>query len=177
MTIESPTVSPVGHVQFSRKVKIRDYESAEASVFIQFDVDTNDPDQTVARAKSAMFQAKALVFEELGLAFSVSDTGVIHEIVQNHFGKVTEVTSTVASPSTTTNAEPTIPLADGPETSDTPPYAVDTPDKNERAINKKWALDRIRTNPEEWWDNRENKKNPKGPDYKHKQNGMGVWLS
>ncbi|KAJ6753823.1 PROTEIN OSB2 CHLOROPLASTIC [Salix purpurea] len=31
-------------------------------------------------------------------------------------------------------------------------------------------------NPNKWWDNRFNKKNPKSPDFKHKETGEGLWL-
>ncbi|KAJ4825210.1 hypothetical protein Tsubulata_024465 [Turnera subulata] len=30
---------------------------------------------------------------------------------------------------------------------------------------------------DKWWDNRFNKKNPKGPDFKHKETGEAVWLN
>lgn len=32
-------------------------------------------------------------------------------------------------------------------------------------------------NPKDWWDNRLDKKNPKGPDFKHKTSGEVLWLS
>lgn len=31
-------------------------------------------------------------------------------------------------------------------------------------------------NPYEWWDNRKNKKNPKQPDFKHKDTGESLWI-
>lgn len=31
-------------------------------------------------------------------------------------------------------------------------------------------------NPLEWWDNRKNKKNPKYPDFKHKDTGEALWV-
>ncbi|KAK2455436.1 protein OSB1, mitochondrial [Trifolium repens] len=31
-------------------------------------------------------------------------------------------------------------------------------------------------NPAEWWDNRKNKRNPKGPDFKHKDTGEALWI-
>ena len=31
--------------------------------------------------------------------------------------------------------------------------------------------------PDRWWDNRENKRNPKAPDYKHKESGEGLWVN
>ncbi|XP_075502279.1 protein OSB2, chloroplastic-like [Primulina tabacum] len=32
-------------------------------------------------------------------------------------------------------------------------------------------------NPDKWWDNRSNKKNPKAPDFKHKETGEVLWLN
>ncbi|XP_073142638.1 protein OSB2, chloroplastic-like [Henckelia pumila] len=32
-------------------------------------------------------------------------------------------------------------------------------------------------NPDKWWDNRPNKKNPKAPDFKHKETGEVLWLN
>lgn len=31
-------------------------------------------------------------------------------------------------------------------------------------------------NPGEWWDNRRNKRNPKAPDFKHKDTGEALWI-
>ncbi|XP_078437358.1 protein OSB1, mitochondrial-like [Wolffia australiana] len=31
-------------------------------------------------------------------------------------------------------------------------------------------------NPTEWWDNRKNKRNPKSPDFKHKDTGEALWI-
>ncbi|MBA0595485.1 protein OSB1, mitochondrial [Gossypium raimondii] len=33
------------------------------------------------------------------------------------------------------------------------------------------------TNPFEWWDNRKSKKNPRQPDFKHKDTGEALWLN
>lgn len=32
------------------------------------------------------------------------------------------------------------------------------------------------TNPFDWWDNRTNKRNPRAPDFKHKDSGEGLWI-
>lgn len=31
-------------------------------------------------------------------------------------------------------------------------------------------------NPHEWWDNRKDKKNPNGPDFKHKDTKESLWI-
>lgn len=33
------------------------------------------------------------------------------------------------------------------------------------------------SNPNEWWDQRKRKRNPKQPDFKHKDTGEALWLS
>lgn len=181
--MEGPSVDHLtGTVTFSRKVSVRQYESAEASIFVQFEIPTEgSPEQQraelLANARAAFFSAKALVFQELGLEFTVEEDGVVREVLQKNFGKVTEVTPTELAVVAADSGVTATPFADpsagvGPNA----PYAVDTQDKNERTANKKWAVARIASNPEEWWDNRENKRNPKAPDFKHKETGMGVWL-
>lgn len=180
--MEGPSVDHLtGTVTFSRKVSVRQYESAEASIFVQFEIPTEgSPEQQraelLANARAAYFSAKALVFQELGLEFTVGEDGVIREVLQKNFGKVTEVTpnelANVAMDSQTSST----PFAEPTATEPNAPYPTDTQDKNERNANKKWAVARIASHPDEWWDNRTNKRNPKAPDYKHKETGMGVWL-
>ena len=34
----------------------------------------------------------------------------------------------------------------------------------------------FRGSPQSFWDNRENKRNPRAPDFKHKQTGKGLWM-
>ena len=58
-----------------------------------------------------------------------------------------------------------------------------TKDTNEKALNKKWAIARYATNPEEFYDNTASNAEKKaggaervGPDFKHKSSGVGFWL-
>lgn len=80
----------IGTVHFERKVQVRQYEAATASIFMQFEVDP-DVDTTLQNAKDAMAQSKALVFEELGLKFTVDDGGYVRELLDRHLGPTTEV--------------------------------------------------------------------------------------
>jgi hypothetical protein len=179
---EGPSVNHLtGTVTFSRKVSVRQYESAEASIFVQFEIpNEGSPEQQraelLANARAAYFSAKALVFQELGLEFTVGEDGVIHEVLQKNFGKVTDVTPTELAAVAMDSQTSATPFAEPTATEPNAPYAVDTQDKNERNANKRWAVARIASHPDEWWDNRQNKRNPKAPDYKHKETGMGVWL-
>jgi len=174
--MENPNINElVGTVSFSRKVAVRQYESAEASVFIQFAIPTEGDaetirHQTISNARAAMFEAKGLVLEELGLEFQVDDNGVLHELITKNLGNVTEVRATPSGDYTPA------PSDSGEATSASPPYSADTQDKSERAANKSWAVARWNSHPNEFWDNRANKRNPKGPDLKHKETGLAVWL-
>jgi hypothetical protein len=179
---DQPIITPLtATVGFNRKVSVRPYESAEASIFMQTEIDLNDSETTMANLKQAMMQCKALVFEELGLEFEVTEGGIVRELLEAKFGNVTEVTSSapkaVAAPAAAPAAAPSAP------SSDTPPYASMTKDTNEKALNKKWAIARYATNPEEFYDNTASNAEKKaggaertGPDFKHKSSGVGFWL-
>lgn len=180
--MEGPTTTPQGGISFRRTIQVRPYETAEASIWISFDLprDENMSDEEylsnlTAQSRGAYFAAKALVFEELGLEFSVDDNGVIREAIQRNLGNVTEVRATDAAPAPAVAAP--APAAGGAEVAAMPPYSADTADKGEKAANKQWALARWASNPSDFWDNRATKRNPKGPDLKHKETGLAVWLS
>lgn len=93
MTDTTPiTAGAKGTVYFSRKVQPRDYEAAEAGIYVQFDV---PPEATnsdlMAAANDAFYTAKGLVLEQLGLEFSVNEGGVIMETIHRHFGATQNV--------------------------------------------------------------------------------------
>lgn len=177
---DTPIVTPLSAtVGFNRKVSVRPYESAEASIFMQTEIDLNDSETTMANLKQSMMQCKALVFEELGLEFEVTEGGIVRELLEAKFGNVTEVTS--AAPTPAPAAAPAAAAAS--PTSDTAPYASMTKDTNEKALNKKWAIARYATNPDEFYDNQASNAEKKaggaertGPDFKHKSSGVGFWL-
>lgn len=184
--LENPNVMH-GTVSFNRRVSVRPYESAEAGIYIQFDIpadpsmsDEDRTSQIIANARAAFFQAKALVFEELNLQFQVGPNGVIHEVLSDKFGKVTEVTPQSAAapaPAAPVAAAP-VAAATAPAVTDGPPFSPTTTNRDEKAANKAWALLDIKTNPDDWYYNApESKRNPKSPDYKHKATGLAVWVS
>lgn len=178
---DTPIVTPLSAtVGFNRKVSVRPYESAEASIFMQTEIDLNDSETTMANLKQSMMQCKALVFEELGLEFEVTEGGIVRELLEAKFGNVTEVTTTAPK---AVAAPVSAPAAAASPTSDTAPYASMTKDTNEKALNKKWAIARYATNPDEFYDNQASNAEKKaggaertGPDFKHKSSGVGFWL-
>jgi hypothetical protein len=178
---------PVGTVVFERTVRVREYESAKASVFIQFSLDGSG-DAVMAAVGEAFFQAKAAVYDELGLEFSVDAGGVIREAINATFGQVTDVTPTVHVARTQAAVAPApapapalapvaapAPVADASR----PPYDPATEVKGEKAANGKWAKARLYSHPDEFWDNAQAKAegrfSPRSPDFKHKDTGLAVW--
>jgi len=181
--VPSAVVEPLrATVGFERSISVRPYETAKASIFIQTEVSLEDVATSMANIREACAQAKAAVFEELGIQFSVDEGGYVRELIGKTFGAVTEVVAdefpTFDAPTYTpapVSAPASAPQAAG--VSPTPPFEVDTKDPGEKRANKAWAKTSIAENPDDWYFNApETKKNPRGPDYKHKSNGMGYWL-
>lgn len=83
--IQAPKVT----VGFERSVQIRPYEMAKASVFIQAEVPIGyTPQELEQGLRDSFFQAKAQVFEQLGIEFEISEHGVVMEVLTKSFGPV-----------------------------------------------------------------------------------------
>jgi hypothetical protein len=162
--IQATYAAPRITVSFSRKVNLSNYESAEAYVAVQSDVSIDsDDEEKIAAVKSAFLLARASAYEQLGIKFSVDDATVVQERLERVFGPV-EVVDEYPN-YTDTHAEVELPQ---------PPTA---PRSDTAAPKSKKALwQELESNPEKWYDNRANKKNPKGPDFKRKATGEGLWL-
>jgi hypothetical protein len=179
---------PVGTVVFERTVRVREYESAKASVFIQFNLDGSG-DAVMAAVGEAFFQAKAAVYDELGIQFNVDAGGVIRETINAAFGQVTDVTPAPKAVAATATAAPApAPVAAAPAPAPAPaavvdasrpPYDPATEIKQEKAANGKWAKARLVSHPDEFWNNAQAKAegrfSPRSPDFKHKDTGLAVW--
>lgn len=161
-----------GTVGYERKVNLEarggeKYESATASIFMQFEIDpVNDSDEMIVeKTKHAYLLARSAVFEQLGIPFQLSE-GVAIELVSTAFpGSTVESTGPASAP-----AAPVVQSA--PVAPSTPPAAGSAPD-----ICAKCG------STEGFWDNRPKKAsgqfNPKSPDFKckNKSCGNGVWLT
>lgn len=167
----SETPTPVelgtlhGTVSFTRKISDGNYGVAEAFMSVQFDILPDDGgEQIIANARHAFLQAKAVVFEQLGVEHTLDESGVVVEVVKRAFpGTVEAADAPKAAAGGGGGAEP--------------PYSADTKDPDERKANREWAEARLESHPNEFWDNRQDKRNPKAPDFKHKSSGIGVWQS
>lgn len=181
----STTTQPLGTVIFNRKVQVRPYESAEAGIYLQFELPDMNGDRegygkkVLEQIQDAFMQAKAAVFDELGIEFSVDEGGVVREVIREAFGQVTEVVSSPQAKQVAA-AKPELKAVSAPS-ADEPPYDPSTTDKGEIRENRAWAKARIETHPDEFWDNREKKASGQykenAADFKHKDTGISVWLS
>lgn len=153
-------------VGFTRKIQVRDYESAEATIFVEVPTvpgdfvaadGTLDKDALVAASKSAFFAAKSVVFEQLGLQMSVTEEGVVMEVLERELGSTVEIG---AAPRTTEARSQAGAKSGGPTAGGVP-----APPSSKDDL---WA--ELSEQPKRWFDNRVGKKNPKSPDFKRKGN-------
>lgn len=83
--IQAPKVT----IGFERSVSVRPYETAKASVFIQAEVPIGYTAEELEKGlRDSFFQAKAQVFEQLGIEFEISEHGVVRELLTKTFGPV-----------------------------------------------------------------------------------------
>jgi len=181
-------------VSFSRKVAVRQYESAEATIFIQFSTDRDaTSEEIIAGAQESFLQAKGIVYSQLGLDSDLDESGILLELVEQKFPGSERVNapakakpalpagSAVTHQSAAARKAATVPSVDGKDVSAQPPFPGTTRDKDEKRANREWAEARFDSNPDEFFDNTDDKAsgkiNPKSPDYKHKSSGVGIWLS
>lgn len=164
---------------YKRTIQTKQYETATAELFISQPADEN-PDNWASQANEAFGLVKSVVLDQLGLDYEISEgiikeTGVAPRVITPaqataNVGQVFDTTSTVAAPSASGGA-------------DRPPHSVpqnrdesQAQPKAEKDANVAWGKARFQTHPDEFYDNRGNKKNPNGPDLKHKSTGLGLWL-
>ena len=83
--IQAPKVT----VGFERSVSVRPYETAKASVFIQAEVPIGYTAEELEKGlRDSFFQAKAQVFEQLGIEFEINEHGAVMELLTKSFGPV-----------------------------------------------------------------------------------------
>lgn len=152
-TISTNTVT----VGYARKMGRENYGNEEASIFLQTDITEEDDMGTIEqKVRSAYTFAKAIVLSELGVGSAEDEGGVIRDVPQ------------IAAPK---------PATTHPRT-----HATSAPvQKGAGGSADKGSLwEHWLNNPNDWWDNRENKRNPKAPDFKGKDGtahaGEGLWI-
>lgn len=130
----------------------------------------DDAESIVSKIRDAAAEAKAAVFEQLELDFTVKD-GVVVELIKDAFDGTTVDHGYPTGQTTGYNSPP---MAQS-NVSNLPPYPVDSQVPHEKDANQQWARDRFAAYPGEFWDNRGNKRNPRAPDCKHKSTELPLW--
>lgn len=159
--IEQPKVT----VAFERSVKVRDYETAKASIYLPVEIPLHPEGGWDIRGldtaiQEAFFTAKAHVFSQLGLATKVED-GILVELVQQAIPGAVVVNSAPA---------PAAPAQAGG-------LVVREIGKGKVEL----ASPCVKCGKNEWWDNRQRKAagqySAKAPDFKcaDKACGQGKW--
>lgn len=153
-------------IGFERNLQVRDYESAKASVYIQVPTAPGDTVTTITEnMKTTFAAAKSTVFEQLGIPFEADPTDlIVKDLLEKHLGGVevspaqqqVAVQSSGNQPSTTTKQF-------GGKGSAAP-------------TSKAGLWQEVCSDPKKWFDNRDNKKSERGPDFKRKYSGETLWL-
>lgn len=162
-----PTLVNVEHtVGFSRTKNLGNYEKAEATCFLKVDgLPSDSLEEIVQKVMRAFVAAKAAVLDQLGIEYDMGEDGfTVEERV-------------VAPPATQQDSVTKVRAAfgGGEVVENGGDHTVDVTSMSP-AEQKRWLKAELERNPTAFWDNREGKKNPKAPDFKHKKTGLGLWL-
>lgn len=173
------TSEVVVRVNFRRQTQPRQYETAAAEMTVEQSFPaTLSPSDIEGVAKQLAQLVKVGVYRELGLNFEQDEeTRVIMEVFPG---------SDVVAQTTTAQVAP------GPATSPAKPSAAPrgtggarkAPAASTGASGDPW--EDLAANPGDWYDNTENKTNPKAPDFRNKSGrfktadgrfNLGLWLN
>lgn len=170
---ETDKTEPVarGLFSYSRELRVPASDGKQSAFMsVSFPIYWDDDAESImVKAKDAAFEAKANVFQQLQLDFTVEE-GVAVEVVKAAFDGTTGNTGYPTGQTTGYSAPPT-----GASGSSMPPFPADSQIPAEKDANQQWARERFAQYPGEFWDNRQNKRNPRAPDAKHKSTNMPLW--
>ena len=139
------------------------------SIFSQMPVAADATiDQAEDKIKATAAFLKTIVFEQLGLPSTLGEDGVVREI--DGEGTVEGTAPKAASsPSAAAPKKPSAPVKK--QAGKLAAKALSPAAAEKAALWQQWVDD-----PSQWWDNRDNKTNPRSPDFKHKTTGKGLWI-
>lgn len=170
---------------FGRKISDGNYGSKEASLFVQFKAPADTPLEVIqTKAQLALVAAETVVLEQLHIPYELDDDGKIAEgivvppkpaVARENLPGLTPQARDAVTQIRDTFGGGTVVDPDSAEGQYVSAPQVDPKDMSP-AEQKKWAMRRYQEDPSQFWDNRIGKRNPKGPDFKHKTTGIGLWL-
>lgn len=101
-TTTAIATSPRNTVRFARKLNLGDYNSIEASITTEFTGDPiNDTVQFEINARKAMYEAKGLVYSEIGAAFAPDSDDILRELFDRPIPGVQFTQQQAAKPNVT----------------------------------------------------------------------------
>lgn len=170
-----------GTAYYSKKLNDGNYGSDEAGIHVQFDIDPEWSDELIlSAARDAFVKAKATVYEQLGIKFSVTDEGVVAEALDASPAALAVVKEVFPGATVESVPEAAAP-ADGPWYGKRGRSPSDKATGQPILINGQDPWDVLATNPDLFYDNRPRKASgeykPTSPDFKHKDSGTGLWQS
>ena len=130
------------------------------------------PERCASAAADAFASAKSVLYEQLGVDFTVDEGGIVREVIRHQFPGTREERSPARSEDRGTGGG-----GSGGGSRYTPPREMDKPDHVKR---DDW--DDLVSNPDDWFDNRPDKASGQykdtAPDFKRKGRGdqPAIWL-
>jgi hypothetical protein len=127
------------------------------------------PERIAQAAADTFSVARSVLYEQLGVDFTVDEGGVVREVIRHQFPGTSEERAGAASQRSDQGS--------GGGSRYTPPREMNRPDHVNR---RDW--DDLVDNPDDWFDNREDKQSGKykdtAPDFKHRGSGnqVAIWL-
>lgn len=101
-TAANSTVAPRNTVRFARRLNLGDYNHIEASITVEFTGDPiADTEQFEINARKAFYEAKGLVYSEVGAEFAPDSDDVLRELFDRPIPGVQLTTSVAAVPNIT----------------------------------------------------------------------------
>jgi hypothetical protein len=190
MSSKPPPVIPLGEVttedslpnneiSYTRQVNLgsRD-DNAWIKLALQFPTQPGwDMDQLAVQAVNYGNVCVSVVSEMAGLPVMMTDSGMIREAIRTNFPDAEDVTPEQDRPKRKA-AAPRRQERTTPRSSHRYPAPAEL-EMPERVDEDDWAD--LCENPDDWYDNRADKANGKGPargpDFRHKRDGTGIWLT
>lgn len=152
--------APKGFVTVERSVQVRPYETAKCSLMLQIPTSPGATvEDIISASKDSFYTARTIVLEQLGIPFDISAENIVTERFTAALGAVEVTPKEEAQAVANSNTS-------RPTGGNAPPSTKD----------ELWA--ELASNPSQWWDNRNDKRNAKAPDFKRKGNGEqpALWV-
>jgi hypothetical protein len=150
-------------VFYGRKISTAPYENEEASIHVQADVPVNGFQPEIDEAiQTAYITAKTHVLSQLGIEYSVNEYGIIRELE-----RVLQATVVASAPNPPRTSMAPAAAANGDRDVLWADLQAEYVDDGASFVG----------HTKSFWDNREDKRNPKAPDWKNKKTGDGLWIN